>query len=57
MANYFLTNKAVEIFRKYMNIRLSLGQREELIDFCQLLAENPMIGRNYSEVNSGFMFF
>ncbi|WP_313359927.1 type II toxin-antitoxin system RelE/ParE family toxin, partial [Empedobacter sp.] len=59
MAKYFLTNKAVEDLSKIYEYTFELWSQnqadkyyEELINFCQLLAENPMIGRNYSEINS-----
>ena len=59
MAKYFLTNKAVEDLSKIYEYTFEFWSEnhadkyyEELINFCQLLAENPMIGRSYSEVNS-----
>lgn len=64
MANYFLTNKAVEDLSKIYEYTFDLWSEnqadkyyEELIYFCQLLADNPLIGRNYSEVNSDFYGF
>lgn len=59
MAKYFLTNKAVEDLSKIYDYTFEFWSEnqadkyyEELINFCQLLTENPMIGRSYSEVNS-----
>ncbi len=58
MAKYLLTNKAVddlsEIYEyTYENWSEFQADKyyEELIDFCQLLAENPKIGRNYEEID------
>ncbi|MGL5234780.1 MAG: type II toxin-antitoxin system RelE/ParE family toxin [Empedobacter falsenii] len=48
MAKYFFTNKAVEDLSKIY---------EELIDFCQLLSENPNIGKNYIEIDSEYFGF
>ncbi len=57
MANYFLTNKAVEDLSKIYEYTFEFWSEnqadkyyEELINFCQLLAENQMIGRIYTEI-------
>ncbi|WP_312090778.1 type II toxin-antitoxin system RelE/ParE family toxin [Chryseobacterium sp.] len=58
MANYFLTNKAVEDLSKIYEYTFNFWSEnqadkyyEELIDFFQMLAENPNIGKNYSEID------
>ena len=57
MAKYFLTNKAVEDLSKIYEYTFEFWSEnqadkyyEELINFCQLLAENQMIGRIYTEI-------
>ena len=57
MAKYFLTNKAVEDLSKIYEYTYEFWSEnqadkyyEELINFCQLLAENQMIGRIYTEI-------
>ena len=52
MAKYLLTNKAVEDLSKIYDYTFEFWSEnqadkyyEELINFCQLLTENPMIGR------------
>ena len=57
MAKYFLTNKAVEDLSKIYEYTFEFWSEnqadkyyEELINLCQLLAKNPMIGRIYTEI-------
>ena len=57
MAQYFLTNKAVEDLSKiwdYTNEVWSEGQADNyyglLIGFCKRISENPNIGKNYIEI-------
>ena len=57
MAKYFLTSKAVEDLSKIYEYTFEFWSEnqadkyyEELINLCQLLAENPMIGRIYTEI-------
>ena len=64
MANYELSNKAVEDLSKIYEYTFAFWsefQAEkyyfELIEFCQLLAENPNIGKNYAEIDSEYYGF
>lgn len=64
MAKYFFTNKAVEDLSniyEYTYQSWSENQAdkyyEELISFCQMLSENPNIGKNYSEIASDIFAF
>lgn len=59
MAKYLLTNKAVEDLSKIYEYTFEVWSEHqadkyynELIDFCQLLADNPNIGKNYPEIDS-----
>ncbi|WP_267402110.1 MULTISPECIES: type II toxin-antitoxin system RelE/ParE family toxin [unclassified Chryseobacterium] len=64
MAKYFLTNKAVqdlsEIY-EYTYTCWSETQAEkyylELIDFCQMLSENPNIGKSYPVIDQDLLGF
>ncbi|WP_312901205.1 type II toxin-antitoxin system RelE/ParE family toxin [Chryseobacterium taichungense] len=58
MAKYFLTNKAVEDISKIYEYTYEFWSEnqadkyyEELINFFQLLSENPYIGKNYTEIS------
>lgn len=64
MAEYYFTNKAVEDLSKIYEYTFEFWSEkqadkyyEELIDFCQLIAENPNIGKNYTEINPEFFGF
>ena len=64
MAEYYFTNKAVEDLTKIYEYTFEFWSEkqadkyyEELIDFCQLIAENPNIGKNYTEINPEFFDF
>ncbi|OJV45701.1 MAG: plasmid stabilization protein [Chryseobacterium sp. 39-10] len=64
MAKYFFTNKAVEDLTKIYEYTYEFWSEnqadkyyEELIEFCQLLAENPNIGKNYAEIDSEYYGF
>ena len=64
MAKYLLTNKAVEDLSKIYEYTYEFWSEnqadkyyDELIEFCQLLAENPNIGKNYPEIDSEFYGF
>ena len=64
MAKYSLTNKAVddlsEIYEyTYENWSEFQADKyyEELIDFCQMLAEKPKVGRNYEKIDFDFFGF
>ncbi len=64
MAKYYFTNKAVEDLTKIYEYTFEFWSEkqadkyyEELIDFCQLIAENPNIGKNYTEINPEFFGF
>ena len=54
MANYFLTNKAVEDLSKIWNYTYESWSENQadkyyklLIDFCKEISRNPQIGKNY----------
>lgn len=64
MAKYIFTNKAVEDISniyKYTYQSWSENQAdkyyEEIISFCQMLSENPNIGKNYNEIASDIFGF
>ena len=64
MAKYFFTNKAVEDLSKIYEYTYEFWSEnqadkyyEELIDFCQMLAENPNVGRNYEEIDTRLFGF
>jgi len=64
MPNYELSNKAVEDLTKIYEYTFEFWsefQAEkyyfELIEYCELLAENPNIGKNYEEVNADIFKF
>ncbi|UQB70143.1 type II toxin-antitoxin system RelE/ParE family toxin [Epilithonimonas zeae] len=64
MAKYFFANKAIEDLSniyEYTFQSWSENQAdkyyEELIRFCQMLSENPTIGKNYSEIASDIFGF
>lgn len=64
MAKYYFTNKAVEDLTKIYEYTFEFWSEkqadkyyEALIDFCQLIAENPNIGKNYTEINPEFFGF
>jgi len=57
MGNYFLTRKAVEDITKIYEYTYEFWSEkqadlyyEELINYFQLLCENPYIGKNYTEI-------
>jgi toxin ParE1/3/4 len=58
MAKYFFTNKAVEDLSKIYEYTYEFWSEnqadkyyQELIGFCELIAENPKIGKNYIEID------
>src|SRR5690554_4530175 len=64
MAKYFFTNKAVEDLTKiyeytyeFWSERQADKYYNELIGFCEWLAENPNIGKNYNEIDSEIFGF
>lgn len=64
MAKYLLTNKAVEDLTKIYEYTFEFWSEnqadkyyQELIDFCQMLSENPKIGKNYHEIGNDFFGF
>ena|SRR5690606_18866636 len=64
MAKYFLTNKAVEDLSKIYEYTYEFWSENqadkyyaEIIEFCELLAENPNIGKNYAEIKSDLYGF
>lgn len=57
MAEYFLTNKAVEDLTKIYEYTYEFWSEsqadkyyKELINFCQLISENPKFGKKYTEI-------
>lgn len=64
MVEYFFTNKAVEDLSKIYEYTYQLWAEnqadkyyEEIIDFCQMLAENPKIGKHYQEIDLNILGF
>lgn len=64
MAKYFLTNKAVEDLENIYEYTFNFWSENqsdkyyfELIDFFQLLADNPRIGKAYPEIDSEIFGF
>jgi toxin ParE1/3/4 len=64
MTKYFFTNKAVEDLSNIYEYTFHFWSEnqadkyyEELISFCQMLSENPNIGKNYSEIASDIFGF
>lgn len=64
MGKYFLTNKAVEDISKIYEYTYEFWSEkqadkyyEELINFMQLLSENPHIGKNYIQIRSDIYGF
>ncbi|WP_312762639.1 type II toxin-antitoxin system RelE/ParE family toxin [Epilithonimonas sp.] len=64
MAKYFFTNKAVEDLSNIYEYTFHFWSEnqadkyyEELISFCQMLSENPNIGKNYNEIASNIFGF
>ncbi|SHJ98105.1 type II toxin-antitoxin system RelE/ParE family toxin [Epilithonimonas mollis] len=64
MAKYFFTNKAVEDLSNiyeytyyFWSEKQADKYYEELISFCQMLSENPNIGKKYSEIDSDIFGF
>lgn len=59
MAKYYFSNKAVEDLTKIYEYTFEFWSENqadkyylELIESCELLAENPNIGKNYTEIDS-----
>jgi len=57
MANYILTNKAVEDLSQTWNYTYDVWSEKQadkyykiLLDYCQDLANNPNLGKNYTEI-------
>ncbi|HAP96519.1 type II toxin-antitoxin system RelE/ParE family toxin [Epilithonimonas hominis] len=64
MAKYFFTNKAIEDLSNIYEYTFHFWSEnqadkyyEELISFCQMLSENPNIGKNYNEIASNIFGF
>ncbi len=58
MANYFLSNKAVEDLSEIWNYTYDARSENQadkyynlLIGFCKQIAENPKIGKSYEEID------
>ena len=61
MAKYYFTHKAVEDLSKIYEYTFEFWSEnqadkyyEELIDFCQLIAINQNIGKNYAEIHTEY---
>lgn len=59
MAEYVLTKKAVEDLTKIWGYTYEVWSETQadkyyllLLDYCQEIAENPLLGKNYAEVNN-----
>jgi toxin ParE1/3/4 len=64
MANYKLTNKAVEDLSKIWDYTYEVWSENqadkyyfELLEACQVLAENQNLGKNYTEIDNGIYGF
>ena len=64
MAEYILTNKAVEDLSKIWDYTYEVGSENqadkyyfELVADCQELAENQSLGKNYSEIEKNIFGF
>lgn len=64
MAKYYLSNKAVEDLTKIYECTFEFWSEnqadkyyQEIIESCELLAENPNIGKNYTEIDSQIFGF
>jgi len=62
MANYFLTNKAVEDLSGIWNYTYENWSEQQadkyyelLIDACRTIAEKPSIGKHYNEIDTNFL--
>ena len=58
MARYFFTNKAVEDLSKIYEYTFEFWSENqadkyynEIIDYCEIISENPNIGKNYKEID------
>lgn len=58
MARYFFTNKAVEDLSKIYEYTYEFWSENqadkyynEIIDYCEIISENPNIGKNYKEID------
>lgn len=64
MGNYILTNKAVEDLSKIWDYTVEVWSEKQadkyyfmLLDFCQELADEKVIGKNYHEVDERILGF
>lgn len=64
MADYILTNKAIEDLSKIYEYTFEFWSEnqadiyyEKLVNYFELLAENPKIGKNYIEISSEIFGF
>ncbi|MHC5354828.1 type II toxin-antitoxin system RelE/ParE family toxin [Myroides sp. LJL115] len=64
MAKYFFTNKAVEDLSKIYEYTFEFWSEtqadkyyNEIIEYCQIISENPNIGKNYKEIDSTIFGF
>lgn len=64
MANYFLTNKAVEDISMIWDYTYEVWSEtqadkyyELIIDTCQEIAAGPTIGKNYDEISGDILGF
>lgn len=64
MAKYFFTNKAVDDLSKIYEYTYDFWSENqadkyylEIIGFCEMLSENPNIGKNYPEIDSNIWGF
>ena len=64
MAEYLITNKAIDDLSDIWNYsfaQFSENQADlyylDLISYCEMLAENPNIGKKYDEIDVGILGF
>lgn len=64
MANYYFSNKAIEDLSNIWNYTFNFWSEQQadkyyglLIDTCKLIAEKPVIGKPYEEIDLGILGF
>ena len=64
MANYILTNKAVDDLSEIWDYTYDVWSEKQadkyyniLLEYCQELADNPSLGKNYNEIDENIFGF
>ncbi len=64
MANYILTNKAVDDLSEIWNYTYDVWSEKQadkyynmLLEYCKELADKPGLGKNYNEINDDILGF